>query len=1430
MMKKPKKILSFLLIFSIISSLFGGIAPLPVNAAGPVDMDLTGVKDENNEYIISDNSAVLYWNTIPGASSYIISRDDLGPAGDITVTASTYTITDLLPNRIYHFTVDARNSLGASIATTDNELNVFTGDMDFTCTDISLLSSSDSESGLNPGFRLQWDIPEIWDGSDFTPITSNKIDYIVSVGTDKSAMNIGNYDVYYDAGASSTGYEVTKQGEPLVSKLVNEVDITNGIFTYEWWRYRDFANNVLNDNSLSPGTVYYLKLYPQFNTSATNPNNIPIGKTISRASGLDNGYAFSPLHVKIGKDSNNNITCTIDRINYDTSDGTEVINFKYEVYSSADSGMMTPILEGYEFEQYGDLTKPIEIFLPTKSSSSTYYYKVYAKSDNLDSIQSAVMKYNMALEDGKPPIPQNVVVTDTKMITDGTEKGATVSLKWDKPQGIDNDEIRYYIYVSLNKQDSTDDDGSYYQEVIDGIPYDIRYRTVKIVEESDLDFSESGYVKYDLNGLELLQDYDGFGDDYPAELRLNKIYYIKLCTEKISTNLKSDYSLPTSFTTPGETRNPPVPSYFSLESVSTSEIGLVWQKADINITDYNFSPSTDYTVSYDVYISDSLEKDANGNYNSFIYLDNYPDTPAAGLNYNARRALISSFAGNVDVVAEFGPAVKPDTAYYFIIRLKLDIAGEARPLYSDFSYVVPVTTDRGDIEEPDEGTLKPKAPSDFGIDEDTDGNPKLLSNEVTLKWTQLEQDVTYRLIRTAKVISPYAGLTELENDEEYNLLDYELPDTITPDSKGEYVYTAESLQPNTIYYFSIRAERLLQDGTYTTSDWITLPVTTNMLEMPELFALVSDGTYNAYTALKVQWKAKETYDAQVWIKSETDSEYTLWTNVIITYDKPEELEDTDQRMNYAVINGLNANTRYYIKVRNSFTAAGSTEAIFSKFSEPLQSRTEFRQSDYDDEQNQEEEESIFDEAMKDIKYGLYWILDNTNDDTRIKVRETRLKNCMMNDNSKSYTIDMGYFKRTADEEDKDKVASENNEIIIPYGIFEYLDDYKETLIIKTGFGEIHLKPGILQDSVPGIAAMKNNITGEDPSIKDIYISLKFENLGRSGSDLSSKKDLLVSDATQFTAEVLGMSIPEAEIEAEIESELDDILDEKLSEFQDEDEEDKDTQKEIDQLISGYRDEILGDLGEFVAETVDDETEEGPEDLVFFSNPIGFKLNYTPAASGVYYNAYVYREKEWVKLPAYIDYSGNIASFEIKRVGNFAVFKNTSVIKAGNGKVNEQLAALDMKYDIASILTENGTFNGQLPISVKQLLIVIQRIFGESMADEKILTNMAEKLNLNSSFRMLADSHKLTREEAAYLAMRMYAVKTGISETIYKSTRAVDLSDYKDINKAYYKSIIMAADLKVITPDANKKILPKGQLSIENVLLVIIRTLKLTGDM
>lgn len=1430
-MKKSYRVISIFLILGIIISLFSGLSITPVSAAGSVKLGLDGARDTSNEYLITDNSVTLKWNPVLGASTYVISRDDLAPAGDITVTASTYTISDLLPNRIYHFAVEAKDSGGNTIATFDNELNVLTGDMDFSCINISEESSSGNESGLNPGLKLQWTIPEIWDGSDFTAIDSEKIDYLVSAGTDKAASNMGNYEVYYDGGITPYGYDVIKQGETTVSKLVYDADITNGVFSYEWWRYRNFSAGTLNDDSLKAGTVYYIKVYPQFNTSAKNPNNTGIGKTISKSSALADGYVCTSLHVKIEKDASDNTTCVIDRINYDSEDGTKLINFKYEVYSSPDSGMMSPNLEGYEYEQFGDLSKPIEIFLPHKSDSSIYYYKIYAKSDNYDNINSSIIQYDMSLDEGKPPIPQNVVIEGTHFIKSGNQEGAKADIKWDKPSGVDSGDIRYHVLVSLLKTDAKDEDGVYYKEVIDGIPYDIRYRTVKILNESDLDFSENGYIKYALNGLDLLQDHDAFGDGYPAQLRLNKIYYLKIYSEKISSGLKSDYSLPAGFTTPGETRRLPVPELFSLETVDTDRIGLVWQKTTVSLTDYNLPADSDYSVTYDIYIGDSLSKDNTGSYTSFIHLGSYADTPSAGLNYNARRAQISSFVGNAQAAAKFGSNVKPDTTYYFMIRSRMDVVGEAEPLYSDFSYIVPVTTKRGDIVEPGNDTIKPKAPVGFDIDLDSEGNPRIKSNQATLKWMKLQDNVSYRFIRTSKVIDVNADITQLQSDASLNFLQYTLPDNLAPDSTNKYVYTVQSLQPNTVYYFSLRSEKTLSNGSTVVSEWITVPVTTIMLEPPDMLDFVKDGTYNAYTQLKIKWRAKETYDSQIWIMSESQTDYSRSTNVTVTYDKPADIQGTDMRMNYAVISGLTSNKRYYIKVRNSFTAVGNTIPDLSKFVGPIISRTEFDQSDYDDDQNKKEEEDLFNDRIKDLRNALYWIIENDNDSSKIKLRAERIINSMKYDSSKAMVIDMGFFKRASDEDEEDKTISDDKEIIIPYEVIQYINANKETLVIRTSFGEVHIRPGAIDDSITQISAMKNP-EDEDDIPEEIYLDLKFENAGQSDSDISSSmKGLLASEVTDFTVQVMGMDKTEEDIEKSIDSKLISIISKKLSSFLNKSKKDKDTDDEIYALIDKYRAEIIEDIGEYAGEEVEDATDIGPEEVTSLSGPIGFRYKYSISRDVNYYSGYLHLNKQWNKIPSIVDYSNNSADFEVKKVGKLAVFKAASSIKSSNGnaQTNEQLTKLDLKYGITSILAINGTFNGQLPITVKQLLLVVQKILGDESPEDEAVSKMLVQLSANSSFKLLSGSHNITREEAAYIAMRLYAQKSGISETVYKPKRSIAMADYKDINPSYYKAVSMAADLKVMNTDNNKKILPKGQINMENTLLVLARTLMLLGE-
>ncbi len=1441
-MTKFKRILSLILIFALTVTLFN--FSLVPKAKADALITLTVDRDSNLQDKITDTSVVLKWNQVYDAKSYLISYrdysdDNIGVAKSVYTDspAITYEITVLVPDIIYDFTIEAKTGWGGTGSTVAaDQLKVITSTT-FSCSylpDTVVQNDWDRESGVNPGLKPQWNIPKMWDGSSFTYITDDMINYKVTIGTDKAATNLGIYKINYNG----IQYEVFKENIPADTMLsYAPVSILSGRISYEWV-YKDPVTGDIVDSAVKPGTIYYMNIIPQFNAA--------VGDIKYKITPLKSGYSYSPLHIKIGKDSNDNIICTIYRINYDTNGGTGNINFKYEVYSSPDAGFASPTLEGYEYEQYGEPTLPIEIFIPQKDQTSTFYYMALAKSDAMDNIESPIVDYNMAMDAGRPHIPQNVEVDNIEMISGvvsgQTIKSADVTLKWDEPADFEysKSNLAYYILLSSAQADLTTSEGIYYKEVIDDFEYDIKYRIIKVVngDSTNIDLSESGYIKYKLSGLDLFTHDDGTpisnDDNYPQQLKLNKIYYIKVFSKRIDSGIPSDYSIPVSFTTPtGALRNPPVPETFNVYEAADSEIRLAWQKTQINLADYD-SLGSDYSVYYELYMNDSIDKDSDGSYiKPFVFLGSSDNplhalfTSGTGSEFNVRYATIEEFLGNDEVTTRFGSKNKPNTTYYFIIRTKLVIDGQPEPRFSDFSQILPVTTEKGEIIQPGDNEKIPIAPADFELDVDSNGNKKVDSYSAIFRWSKLQDNVTYRMIRTLKPVNPNDEIEELQIAQGFDMVEYSVSQSLVPNQVGKYVYTIEGLWPNTVYYFNLRAERQsMENGSAVTlaSPWITLPVTTYLVESPDTFELARDNTYDKYRQLKVKWRAKDYFSFELWIRAEDQDQYINWSNINIISEQPANLQGTEFRMYYAVISGLQSNTKYYIKLRNktSRTENGTSIDDFSKFVGPVVARTEFSQADYDDNERLENEEVIFNDRMQGIKDQLFWVLANTDTKTQIKLRGSKAINTMTYDNTDRFIIDITGLKKN----------STGKVIIVPLNVLEHINKNKEVLIIKSGFGEMVIKPMTIDTLHPAILSIKNKIGQSGSSIKDVFLRISINKIDSSSANLSSSlKDTLASDITDFSIEVLGMSKTEENIESLIIDKFSSITSEKLSELEDKSESDKDTPEELEDLINDYIESLEDQLGGYIDTQINGSSYiKETKTLAEATNPVQFRFFITKISpSRSQYSAYYYKDNKWEKVTTLMDTFNTTAIFEIRRPGRIAVFGNQSA--SGSSNNNTLLGELTSKYDIAELVTNNGTFNGQEAMTLKEMLAVAEKIIGEETNNDtnEVVAGVCDRLGLSSKIRGLSDTHKLTRQETAYVVMKLYALKTGVSLENLKPSKPIYLADAGTIDVTYYKSVIMAVDLKIITPDSSNKILASGTLSKQDGLTILKRLLTLAGE-
>lgn len=1446
-MRKRRKLTSIGLVFFLIMTIFNGLIVTEVGADALIT--LTVDKDADLMDKITEDSVTLEWNQVSGARSYLItyrdySSDNIGVDKEVYVNSPLLTsdITGLVSDILYSFTIQAKDDVdgNGTILATD-QLKVITS-MTFNSTNLddTFSPSGTKEAGVNPGLKLQWNIPKMWDGSSFVYVPRDNIDYRITAGTDEEASNIGKYQINYDGSNYAVYLESVTGGVSTVTALAYApLNLSGGRISYEWWRYEnpasDYTAGNINDDKIKPGTVYYMKLFPQFKDTGA----LTIGRTKYNISSLENGYIATPLHIVINKDGNNNVICTIYRVNQNSGSSQGIINFRYEVRSSPDPGLASPVVEGFEYEEYGDPTQPVEIFIPPKDRTATYYYMAVARSDGMDDINSPIIDYTIAVDGTRPHIPQNVSVEDMNIVSAGAVKSADIVFKWDRPVDFDDisSELEYHILLSSAPADIVSPQGVYNKELIDGIEYDIKYRTVKVVDadSASIDLTTPGAIMYTLKGLELFTDDDGTPlanpDGYPAQLKLNKIYYVKIYSQKKGTQIVSDYSIPLSFTTPSESiRKPPVPEMFNVYQIASDEIQLAWSKAVINLPDYDADPSAGYSVTYDVYMNDSLEKDSDGNYiRPFLYLGNTNDPVHAafidgtGENLNARFAIINAFAGNDEVTARFGDGIKPDSTYYFIARTKLSINGQPIPP-SDFSQVLSATTPRDSINPPGDNEKVPKAPIDFAVDVDSEGNKKIDSHSVTFKWTWLEENATYRL-----------GVRELESGSYNEYLADDL--SLVPVGQSVYTFAVQQLKPNALYHFSLRAERQVTEGGQPEtleSPWITLPVTTTVLDAPQALETVSNSAYNRYTQLNVRWVGRDGFSFEVWLKAENQDQYTRWTNITTSSSKPIELQSTSYSSYYALISGLRSNTRYYIKVRavDTWTDAGGISVTsYSKFAGPVSTKTEFNQSDYDDTQQEQEQEAVFMDGMQDLRNGLWWYVIDNDTNTQLKLKELKTVSEMANNNSDRLIVSLAGTKNN----------TSRYVVLVPLNVFEYMSRNKELLVFKAGFGEVSVRPdtiGVLSGNVqPDVYYFKDRINQSSSYIKDIYVRFTIQKIDSSSSDVSSSmKNNLESDVINLTSEVLGLSNTEEYTENLIKTRMDSIIAQKLADFRNRSASEKDTAAEIESLIKSYRDSARSELASYADSLIN--TSYGlireVRTVKEFTNPIGLKLSYKPKQSGNQgRSAYFYRDSKWDRVPTNIDNTKGMAVFESLKPVETAVYMNAASFRdTGDSTKTAMLNELDSRYDIYSIMTESGTYYGTSSITMKQMLAVAGKVLGEDInsGDKDIVSRISGKLGLNSKIGKFSDSHNLTREEAAYIAVMLYAKKAGLSVEKLKPAKTVQLADTKQVNPIYYKAIEIAIDLKLIKPDKTGKILATSSISKEDTLAMLAQVLKLTGEL
>ncbi|NMB33420.1 MAG: ferrous iron transporter A [Clostridium sp.] len=718
--------------------------------------------------------------------------------------------------------------------------------------------------------------------------------------------------------------------------------------------------DVLLHDGILPGTVYYMNITPIFKFDKEVPGLSSFIYYKSSPILGDKPYTYTYTRFQLSKDTENNIYAKVYRVNQGS---LNMPNMFYEIQAkndpnSADDWENKKKMDDSSFPYGSDSAITV---ITGVAADNEIYYRVVAKTDSpSDWLESQPLPYKLAEDTGKPQAPSDISIIGRNAVSkeDGEsyKKSTDITISWKKPANweqiksntVPEKDIVFHVLLSTRPINTdTTEKSELIAEGVNHGSFPIKYR--KVLYFSSKCVQENGdRLEYTIKGLELFKgEYfrsmagdepeivlDDIGDTegYPEFLLPNTVYYMQMCATIAESRNAVEDELPdksviVSFTTlsVGEVE---VPLAQNLriskndadvnidETVEISNyVELQFEKTNINWDNYAEDTDVEKEVFYDIYMG------SNPNANTFRMIGTTEDlegdlvfSGVEDAKNKSIRATVRHFSHDTDAYTAFGDALRPNSTYYFYIKTRLKIGDAERESLP--TAAVSVTTIKGIYEQPDESNKRPLAPTDFAIAMDGDNNPMVESTKAKFMWSKKEDGVVYEIICSSKRVEPNEQFN-ISSDPVSKSFSEEFGDIILdpllPNPEEGFEYEAISgecqltidrwLFPNRLYYFSIRAVDKEDSTKY--SPWVSIPVTTSLIEQPEYLELVSDvGLGFFFTDADVNAKAD---DYKVYLKSRGELTGRYLSQNKYTIFKMNEIC-------YVRILGLEPNTYYDVDV------------------------------------------------------------------------------------------------------------------------------------------------------------------------------------------------------------------------------------------------------------------------------------------------------------------------------------------------------------------------------------------------------------------------------------------------------------------------------------------------------------------------------------
>lgn len=1106
-------------------------------------------------------------------------------------------------------------------------------------------------------------------------------------------------------------------------------------------------------------------------------------------------------------------------------------------------------------------------------ANKVYYIKMYTQKEPEDETEksddSIPVSFTTSLDVKKnPPAPMNFSNTANEILPLPSGKNS-ITLQWSKvPVTLSdyttNTAATYEQYYDLYMSDSIDDPSRPFIKIGSAKKDDAA--SIGDIACDGQQRANSDIITAKISSFINVQDaIDRFG----GSLKPNFTYYFKVKTrlvissetdprESEESNILTVTTLKGDIVPPGEEESgPKLPENYGVDpesEISSTSVRLVWDEMEKSTSDYTIK----YSLIQTIRKLDSVEEDitdieevheANNGYYSLVkYLESDYITPPDLQHPNK-----AAFTYNEGKFYYEVTDLEPNTIYYISLRAEKEVIDPETGLPNTLSTIwvtLPITTTL--IETPTDLQVvvgneigvswyanTAFDPADYSLSISEDGGSyravpngdAAISEEIVggqsrfyarIKGLKADKNYVVR-VSAEKVVSGVTisdsqtlpGVSTREPMHEIEVkwkgiedYDYEIAikgedeiGTVQPGSSTSSVKLSNLANEASDYYNGLVIEITSGKGAGQQRTITDYNGTTKVASLDRGWNVIPDNSsqYKIYTEYSVYT---------------VDNANTALRFDYISREKPVDLVTTEYMMFYARIPSLKSNTKYYIKVRSV------SEEQRSRYTEPVSTRTDFSQDDYDDEEQDNEESANYFDQVKKFRKSLYWIMGTSSRTFKAKIRRDMAENYIRNNSQTVFTLEL----LEEDIEDRELSA-----LYIPVAVMKLLSERNSSLIVKVPGAEYNFRPNTLDyENAEEIEELK-----DDRDVKEVYLYIEIKKVNKSSS--VPYGNTLISEMHEIEVQAVGMEYTDSEIEAAIKEKIDDFIGAGLDDLKGKSNSSKDTPKKLADTIQEIVEEVEDEYRDFIEDYIEggggySSLIEDTEDISSFDVPVNVRMAVNTAVKGSK-SGYLYYSSSWNRVPSVVANAGAIVGFDFVDTGRIAVLCvdiSTAYNIPYTHWARNDITAFASNYDISDVFTRYSNFDSGLSVN-HTILLVEKVISGGKNTTTLSLQERAKKAGIDGVVSYAAPGRSVSRQELAALTIRVYELKTGASAADLRPNRTIIINDSSTIKNSYYKPVELCVDMNFLTLDSSRNFRPKDTCSGAEAVVVLTRLMKVLGE-